>query len=54
MVKDGIAQIGDISRELDEEENPEYFDKYNIAIDGIAICVNRDNDVKNLSMRSNI
>ncbi len=50
VVKDGVAQIGDISRELDEEENPEYFDKYNIAIDGIAICVNRENDVKNLSM----
>lgn len=50
VVRDGVAQIGDISRELTEEENPEYFDKYNIAIDGIAICVNKENGVKNLSM----
>lgn len=50
VVKDGIAQIGDISRDLTDEENPEYFDKYNIAIDGIAICVNKENDIKNLSM----
>lgn len=50
VVKDGVAQIGDISRELTEEENPEYFDKYNIAIDGIAICVNKENGVKNLSI----
>ena len=49
VVKDGVAQIGDISRELTEEENPEYFDKYNIAVDGIAICVNKENGVKNLS-----
>lgn len=50
VVKDGVAQIGDISRELTYEENPEYFDKYNIAIDGIAICVNRENGVQNLSL----
>lgn len=51
VVKDGVAQIGDISRELTDDENPEYFDKYNIAIDGIAICVNKENNVKNLSTK---
>lgn len=50
VVKDGVAQIGDISRELTNEENPDYFDQYNIAIDGIAICVNKENGVKNLSV----
>lgn len=50
VVKDGVAQIGDISRELTSGEDPEYFDKYNIAIDGIAICVNKENDVRNLSI----
>lgn len=49
VVMNGIAQIGDLSRDLTEYENPQLFDKHIIAIDGIAICTNKTNNINNLS-----
>lgn len=39
-VKDGTAQIGMLSRELKDSENPDLFDKYIIGYDGIVVIVN--------------
>ena len=48
-VTDGTAQIGDLSRDVKDEENPDSFDIYQIAIDGIAVIVNPENPVSDLS-----
>ncbi|QNO17140.1 phosphate ABC transporter substrate-binding protein [Caproicibacterium amylolyticum] len=48
-VEAGTALIGDLSRKLKDEEKPDDFDVKTIAIDGIAIAVNKDNKVKNLT-----
>ena len=45
----GTALIGDLSRELKEEEDPSQFEVKQIAIDGIAIAVNKDNPVTALT-----
>ena len=45
----GIALIGDMSRDLKESENPDEFEIKQIAIDGIAIAVHKDNPVQNLT-----
>ena len=47
-VKDGIAQIGMASRELKDSEKD--LNKVVIAMDGIAVVVNKDNSVENISL----
>jgi phosphate transport system substrate-binding protein len=49
-VKDGAAQIGLLSRELKDSENPELFDQYIIGLDGVAVIVNPDSFVKELTL----
>ncbi len=48
-VKDGTAQIGLLSRELKDSENPELFDQYIIGLDGVAVIVHPDSSVKELT-----
>ena len=48
-VSDGTAQIGDLSRDVKDEENPDNFDIFTIAIDGIAVIVNPENPVSDLT-----
>ncbi|WP_277668492.1 phosphate ABC transporter substrate-binding protein PstS family protein [Caproiciproducens galactitolivorans] len=48
-VRAGTAFIGDLSRNMKPEENPGDFEIVPIAIDGIAVAVNTDNKVSNLS-----
>ncbi len=47
-VMNKTAQIGDLSRELQKNEHPENFNICTIALDGIAICTNKKNRIKNL------
>ena len=47
-VKDGIAQIGMASRELKDSEKD--LNKVVIAMDGIAVIVNKDNSLENISL----
>lgn len=49
-VKDGAAQIGLLSRELKDSESPEQFDQYIIGLDGVAVIVNPDSSVKDLTL----
>lgn len=49
-VKDGAAQIGLLSRELKDSENPELFDQYIIGLDGVAVIVNPDSSVIDLTL----
>ena len=48
-VNDGNAMIGDLSRGLKDDENPDNFDIYVIALDGIAVAVNNENPVSDLT-----
>lgn len=48
-VTSGTAQIGLLSREVKDSENPDSFDIYTIAFDGIAMAVNPKNAVENLT-----
>jgi phosphate transport system substrate-binding protein len=48
-VNAGTALIGDLSRDMKAEEKPENYEIVQIAIDGIAIAVNKDNKVSNLT-----
>lgn len=48
-VNDGTALIGDLSRDLKDEENPDSFSKVTIALDGIAIVVHADSKVTALT-----
>jgi phosphate transport system substrate-binding protein len=48
-VSAGTALIGDLSRDLKSEENPENFEIIHIAIDGIAVTVNKGNKVSSLT-----
>lgn len=50
-VKDGAADIGMLSRELKDEEKSDSFKETQIAIDGIALVVNKENSVKNLTLK---
>lgn len=50
-VQHNICQIGDISRELTIDEQPENFNKKILAFDGIAICINNDNPIENISLK---
>jgi phosphate transport system substrate-binding protein len=45
----GTAQIGDLSRAIKEDENPDQFTAVTIALDGIGVVVNKDNPVAALS-----
>ena len=45
----GTALIGDLSRELKDSENPDHFEVVQIATDGIAIAVHKDNPVSDLT-----
>lgn len=48
-VSAGTALVGDLSRDMKAEENPGDYEIVQIAIDGIAIAVNKDNKVTNLT-----
>ncbi len=48
-VTEGTANIGDLSRELKDDENPDQFTAVTIALDGIAVIVNKDSQVENLT-----
>lgn len=48
-VKDGTAQIGMLSRDLKDSENPDSFDKYIIGFDGIAVIVNSASGITSLT-----
>jgi phosphate binding protein len=48
-VSAGTALIGDLSRDMKEEEKPTDYEIVQIAIDGIAVAVNKDNKVTNLT-----
>ncbi|MBE6830970.1 MAG: phosphate ABC transporter substrate-binding protein [Ruminococcaceae bacterium] len=48
-VSAGTALIGDLSRKMKDEEKPEDYEIVQIAIDGIAIAVNKDNKVNGLT-----
>ncbi|QQK08548.1 substrate-binding domain-containing protein [Miniphocaeibacter halophilus] len=49
-VNDGVAQIGMVSRELkDSEEN---LNKTTIALDGIAVVINKENPIEDVKLES--
>ena len=48
-VLDGSCMLGDISRYLKESEEPWKFNQEVIALDGIAIILNKSNTINNLS-----
>ncbi len=48
-VSAGTALIGDLSRNMKDEEKPGDYEIVPIAIDGIAIAVNKDNKISNLT-----
>lgn len=48
-VSAGTALIGDLSRDMKPEEKPADYEIVQIATDGIAIAVNKDNKVSNLT-----
>jgi len=48
-VSAGTALIGDLSRAMKPEEKPDDYEIVQIAIDGIAIAVNKDNKVTALT-----
>lgn len=48
-VESGNALIGDLSRALKADEHPENFESVQIATDGIAVAVNKDNPVRDLT-----
>ena len=48
-VDDGTAQFGMLSRNVKNEENPDNYDKYVIAMDGVAAIVNKDVGVTSLT-----
>lgn len=50
-VNSNVAQIGNLSRNLEASENPENFSVKTIALDGIAICSNISNPIKNISFK---
>ena len=49
-LNNGTAQIGNLSRDVKEEENPDgKFEVITIALDGIAVIVNPNNPVSDLT-----
>ena len=49
LVKSGEADIGDMSRYMNEEEISDILETKCIALDGIAVIVNNKNKINNLS-----
>ena len=49
-VLNNSAQIGDLSRNLNQDEQANQFVQHKIALDGIVVAVNNSNPVKNLSI----
>lgn len=49
-VDSGTAQIGLLSRDVKDSENPDNYDIYEIGLDGIAIIVNPENGVTELTV----
>lgn len=49
-VDGGTAQIGLLSRDVKDSENPDNYDIYTIGLDGIAIIVNPENGVSELTV----
>lgn len=49
-VDGGTAQIGLLSREVKDSENPDNYDIYRIGLDGIAVIVNPENGVTELTV----
>lgn len=47
---EGVCDIGMASRELKDEESSQGLKSQEIALDGIAVIVNKDNDVEDLTM----
>ena len=47
---EGVCDIGMASRELKDEETSQGLKSEEIALDGIAVIVNKDNGVEDLSM----
>lgn len=50
-VLDGRADIGNLSRRLGEGERGEGLKEYIVAVDAIAVCVDRNNTVKGLTVK---
>lgn len=48
-VKKGVSQIGNVSRNLKDTEKSEGYNEYTVAIDGIAVIVNPENGITNLT-----
>ncbi|MDF2820549.1 MAG: phosphate transporter substrate-binding protein [Clostridiales bacterium] len=48
-VKDGVSDIGNVSRAIKDSEKQEGLNEYKVAIDGIAVIVNKNNKVVELS-----
>lgn len=48
-VDSGTAQFGMLSRNVKDDENPDNYDKYTIAMDGVAVIVNKDTGVSSLT-----
>jgi len=48
---EGIAQIGALSRELESDEKDSVSKKYIIAMDGVAVVVNKNVKVSDLSLK---
>lgn len=48
-VMNGTAGIGDLSRVLKDSENPDQFTAVTIALDGIAVIINKESAVENLT-----
>lgn len=49
-LKEGICQIGALSREVESEEKDVVGKEYTIAKDGVAIIVNKDVGIKDISL----
>src|SRR5665648_135994 len=49
-IQEGIADIGALSRNLKDEEKSSVSKEITIALDGIAVVVNKDTTVKNLTL----
>lgn len=49
-VQEGIADIGALSRNLKDEEKGSVSKEITIALDGIAVIVNKDAEIKDLSL----
>lgn len=48
-VKDGISDIGNVSRAIKDSEKEEGLNEYKVAIDGIVVIVNTKNSVNELT-----